>query len=265
MADFWHCRFRYGQFEILNVTSDNTPTALDSFVTGDITYTNMFDFEEYSGFSEGTVVDTGGAAADAVVIPVPDTTSFVIGQTIAIELDVGTYHKALIDSFVVDTSVTLTVGITSAAGAGNKVVTMNQLSGSTSGSNTQNFKADKVQQIFNKSFNDLEPLGFTHNNRQFPLGVGPSGDDNARFTADYNRDGVRFLAGEAATNLAVLDLDGLPYQFSSGADLNNLGMAFDARQLAIYGGGGGQSGLIRDVTEAGNDQTSMDAITDVRT
>ena len=265
MADFWHCRFRYGQFEVLNVTSSATTTALDSFVTGDISYTKAFTFEEYSGFSEGTTVDTGGASTNDTIIPVVSTTSFVVGQTIAIELDIGTSHKALITAFTADTDVTISDGISSGVAAGNTVVTVDQLSGSTSGTNTQNFKRDKVRQIFSKSFNGLEPLGFSHNDRQFPLGIGPLAEDNARFEADYNRDGVRALAGESARNLAVLDIDGLPYSFANGADLTNFGDAFDARQNAIYGGSGGQSGLIRDVTEAANTQVAMDAITDTRT
>ncbi len=270
---FFHCRFRYGQLEILEKTDSSTVGPLDDFVTADITPGTEFQFEEYSGFSEGTTVASPGAAIDDIVIPVDSTTAFNVNDTVAIGLDVDTFHKARITAFTPDTNVTLSMGISSAAAQGNKVVTIPQLQGSSSGTNTQNFKADKANQVKSKSL-VLEASGFEYNNRDFFLNINEDGDLDSRFTLDYLR--LAAYAGIPAIDMSTvrtLDIDERPYLFSGSTDFFNFFEAYygspdgsiKGRILTIYGGGTGQSGLITEIAEAGNDQTSMDNITDTRT
>jgi hypothetical protein len=270
---FFHCRFRYGQFDILEKTDSSTGGPLDDFVTADITSGAGFQFEEYSGFSDGTTVDSPGAATDDTVIPVVSTTAFNVDDIIAIKLDVDTFHKAKITAFTPDTDVTLSQGISSAAAQGNIIVTIPQLQGSSTGTNTQNFKGDKANQIKKKSF-DLEISGFEYNGRDFFLNVNDEGDFDSRFTNDYLRlAAYRGITGIDMSVTSTLDIDERPYNFADAADFDDFFEAYYGspdrvtvgRILEIYGGGTGQSGLITEVTEAGNDQTSMNNITDTRT
>jgi len=262
---YLHCRLEYGEFSITKKTTDGNKGRDDDFVTGLIDYTSSWPFECYSGFSEGSAVGAPGAAAETAVIPMADTSPYAVNDKIGVEINTGTFHKSFIQSVVPNVSITLTAPLPVAADAGNRVVSMSQLSGSTSGSAVPDYKADKARIIINTSMNKLEPDGIIYKNRIFPLGTDKYGNRDERADALYNRVAIRNLQGEDANTMYVIDIDGIDYYFTDVNDLLDYGYLRDARYHEIYGDMGGQSSLLQEVTVAANTPGAMAAIVDNRT
>ncbi len=260
---FLNCRFQYGQFHVRSVSnSSGIVDALADFETGDVSLGSRFSSEEYNGFTDGTTL-TANAASSATVLTVASSTGMSASDRVFVELDIDTFFGTTIATVDSGTQITVDDGLSSAAASTNRVVIISQLASSTTGTITEDFKATKVDTIFNKSV-QLEETGFTHSDRNFFLGV-KDGSDDMRFMIDYNRLRAERAAGTTMSTEATIDFDLVPYSFVSNGDYDTFIGAQRTRILAIYGGGSGESGLISDVTEDANTQAAMDAITDTRT
>ena len=256
------CRFQYGQFHVRSVSNTSgIVDQLSDFETGNLTISNRYDYEDFSGFTDGTTL-TSAAVTDDTVLTVGSTSGMTATDRVFIELDIGTFHGTTIASVDSGTQITINNGLSSGAAIGNTVVILSQLSGSTTGTITQDFKAEKVKAIFHRSV-VLEEEGFVFDSRDFYLGVKDGADDH-RWRSDYTRlIGLRGILPDM-NGEATLDFDLKPYIFSSNTNFDNFYTAYRNRELAIYGGGTGQSGLINQVTAAANSQAAMDAIIDNR-
>ncbi len=121
-------------FESDNLIELQGPTDVtdDSGITGATVTAKLYDAEEDTQIAILVGELSADEDASQTVLSVKDTTGFINGDTVEVQLDDGDVHTTTINGAPTATEITLTAGIPSAASQHNEIRRTKHVTGSTS-------------------------------------------------------------------------------------------------------------------------------------